>query len=71
MSRYKAALSLYVAVAAHLLLILLVTLASGWNPRTPPPQLVAGSVPVQLAVPSLTVTVPVGVPAPGAVTATL
>ena len=43
MSRYKAALSLYVAVAAHLLLILLVTLASGWNPRTPPPQLVAGS----------------------------
>ena len=42
MSRYKAALSLYVAVAAHLLLILLVTLASGWNPRTPP-QLVAGS----------------------------
>jgi len=43
MSRYKAALSLYVAVAAHLLLILLVTLASGWNPRTSPPQLVAGS----------------------------
>lgn len=42
MSRYKAALSLYVAVAAHLLLILLVTLASGWNPRTPP-QLIAGS----------------------------
>lgn len=43
MSRYKAALSLYVAVAAHLLLILLVTLASGWSPRMPPPQLVAGS----------------------------
>lgn len=42
MSRYKAALSLYVAIAAHLLLILLVTLASGRNPRTPP-QLVDGS----------------------------
>ena len=34
-------------------------------------QLVAGSVIAQLLIPSLTVTVPVRVPAPGAVTATL